>query len=249
MPGKKLLIVDDDPFFVKILTTAFTFEGFDVCSAENGEEAFLKAQSEKPHLIIMDVMMPKVSGYEATQKIRENLGTRNIPVIVVSGKAGMEEFFSDIPKVTFLHKTFQVKQLVDRVNSLIGNPHAKQQKHALLAGVGDLEVNSIRDLLIRHHFQVAVVLNEKEAITALKKNPPEIIFCQFWEDATVLDPLKITQELLSQPEFASIPFYVYCKGPLLLDAMKHFKPDKILVYREISELLRHVEGALEKVKA
>ena len=246
MSGKKLLIVDDDPSYVKILTTVFLSEGFDVCSAGDGEEAFLKAKNEKPHLIIMDVMMPKASGYEATQKIRKDPETRNIPVIIISGKAGMEEFFSDISGVTFMHKSFEMKQLIKKVESLIGSPHAKRLRHALLAGVGVLEVKSVQDLLIRHHFQVTMALNENEAIATVKKSQPEIIFCEFWEDAVILDPLKIAQALLSQPALAAIPFYVYCKESLLLEAMKHFSRHKILIYKEIRDLSHQVEDLLKK---
>ena len=117
---KKILVVDDEPFFVEVLTTRLVASGFDVCSARNGEEAFTMAKREKPLLIIMDVMMPQTSGFEAMQKIRQCRETQKIPAIIFSGKAGMKDFFEDIPDVDFLHKPFDFKLLLDRVEALIG---------------------------------------------------------------------------------------------------------------------------------
>ena len=243
MPGKKILIADDDPSIIAILTERLNTEGFEVCSARNGEEAIAKARSEKPALIIMDVMMPKISGYEAMQKIRENPETKNIPAIVFSGKAGMKDFFSDMSDVEFLLKPFDLKNLVDRVNVLLGISRvgAVRVKHVILAGVEDLVVNKIKDLLLRHNFQVLVVLNEAEAVTLAKKFQPDMIVCQLWEDDKILDPCKISQELLLDPAISKIPFYVYCKEALALQAMKNYKQERIITYKEGSDLLKKLE--------
>ena len=247
MPGKKILVVDDEPFFVEVLTSRLTSEGYEVCSARNGEEAILKARSEKPLLIIMDVMMPMTSGFEAMQKIRQDPGTKNIPAIIFSGKAGMKDFFEDISGVEFLHKPFDFKILIDRVEALIGSSlgRAERPRHAVLAGVEDFTVNKIRDFLIQRHFQVLVVLNENEAVALSKKFRPDMIFCQYWEDEKLLDPRRIAQELLAHPAISKTPLYIYCKEALSLEAMKHFKPERMLVYNESSDLLRKLEALVQ----
>jgi CheY-like chemotaxis protein len=248
MLGKKILVVDDDPCIVELLTDRFESEGFEVCSARNGEEAFAKAKSEKPLVIIMDVMMPIMSGFEAMQKIRLDPETKNIPAIIFSGKASMKDFFSGMLGVDFIHKPFDFKILVSRVEVLSGRAQqrANQPKCVVLAGVEDLLVSRIGNLLKAHHFEVFTALNEANAVQLIKSLHPAIILCQLWEDETILDPRKIAQELLPQPTLVSIPFYVYCKEALSLEAMKHFKTDKIVTYKESSDLLRAVEGLVKK---
>jgi CheY-like chemotaxis protein len=243
MSGKKILIVDDEPFFLEVLTARLTSEGYEVVSAKNGEEAIAKARSEKPLLIIMDVMMPQTSGFEAMQKIRQGPETKKIPAIIFSGKAGMKDFFADFPGIEFLHKPFDFKLLMARVGALIGDGSggAGRTKHAVLVGVEDLVVNKLRDLLTLHHFQTHLALNEDDAVVLSKKFQPGMILCQLWEDEKVLDPRKIARELLLQPGLAAIPFYVYCKEALSLEAMKHFKMGQIITYKETRDLLSKVE--------
>ena len=86
MPIKNILVVDDSPteryFTVDILTRA----GYHVTSANNGEEGISKARSERPDLILMDVVMPGLNGYQATRTLTRDESTSNIPVIVCTSK-------------------------------------------------------------------------------------------------------------------------------------------------------------------
>ena len=115
MPGKKILVVDDSADIVNLLTLKLALKGFEVCSARNGVEAVKKAKSEKPLAIIMDVMMPEMSGFEALQELRDFPGTQNIPVIIISAKDSMKDFFSNVAGVEFMSKPFDLEQLANRV--------------------------------------------------------------------------------------------------------------------------------------
>ena len=68
----------------------------------------------------MDVMMPQTSGFEAMQKIRQEPGTRHIPAIIFSGKAGMKDFFEDISGVEFIPKTYEPQELLNKINLVLG---------------------------------------------------------------------------------------------------------------------------------
>ena len=86
MPVKKILVVDDSPterFFVVDLLTK---NGYQVVIAENGEEGIAKAKAEKPDLILMDVVMPGLNGYQATRTLTRDDETKGIPVIVCTTK-------------------------------------------------------------------------------------------------------------------------------------------------------------------
>ncbi|GAB4060740.1 response regulator [Uliginosibacterium sediminicola] len=86
MPIKKILVVDDSPTERFALTEFLSHNGFTVVTAENGEEGVAKAKSEQPDLILMDVVMPGINGYQATRTISRDEQTRSIPVIMTTSK-------------------------------------------------------------------------------------------------------------------------------------------------------------------
>ena len=80
----EILAVDDDAAIVNILETTLTQAGYTVRTARDGDEACRLAEMQKPHLIIMDVMMPRCSGLLATMRIRQHC---NVPILMLSAKA------------------------------------------------------------------------------------------------------------------------------------------------------------------
>lgn len=86
MPIKKILVVDDSPTERFALTEFLSKKGFSVVTAENGEDGVVKAKAEKPDLILMDVVMPGINGYQATRTISRDDTTRAIPIIMTTSK-------------------------------------------------------------------------------------------------------------------------------------------------------------------
>ncbi|MDQ5877996.1 MAG: twitching motility two-component system response regulator PilH [Pseudomonadota bacterium] len=86
MPVKKILVVDDSPTERHFMVDLLTKNGFQVVTAESGEEGVVKAKAEKPDLIIMDVVMPGLNGYQATRTITRDEDTKNIPVLMCTTK-------------------------------------------------------------------------------------------------------------------------------------------------------------------
>ncbi|MBN8453436.1 MAG: response regulator [Candidatus Accumulibacter sp.] len=83
---RKILVVDDSPTERYVLNELLTSNGYQVITAENGEEGIAKARSELPDLILMDVVMPGLNGYQATRTLTRDPATRSIPVIVCTTK-------------------------------------------------------------------------------------------------------------------------------------------------------------------
>lgn len=81
---KKILIVEDDPILLKIYTAKFSKNGYEVVAASGGEEGIRKVGEEKPDLVIVDLMMPKVDGVEVLRKLKSNEETKNIPVAILT---------------------------------------------------------------------------------------------------------------------------------------------------------------------
>lgn len=84
MANPKILVVDDEPDVVDLLQRTLKSEGFDVAAAYDGIGALDLASTERPDLILLDIMMPMMSGYEVCEQIKSNPVTRDIPVICVS---------------------------------------------------------------------------------------------------------------------------------------------------------------------
>jgi len=91
----KILIIDDEKDMRVYLGTLFRKAGYEIESAENGEEGFERAKTFQPNLITLDVMMPKKSGLKAYAELRTAPETKDIPVIVLTGLTKQEDFFGE----------------------------------------------------------------------------------------------------------------------------------------------------------
>ncbi len=86
MPISKVMVVDDSPTERHFLSEILTKQGYQVIMAESGEEAMEKAKVQKPDLILMDVVMPGLNGFQATRAITKDDATKHIPVIMCTSK-------------------------------------------------------------------------------------------------------------------------------------------------------------------
>ena len=86
MTIRKILVVDDSPTECHVLAALLTGSGYEVITAESGEEGIAKARSELPDLVLMDVVMPGLNGYQATRTLTRDPVTKDIPVIVCTSK-------------------------------------------------------------------------------------------------------------------------------------------------------------------
>ena len=119
MTNKKILIVEDDRDFFWILKQTFSSEGFFVVTAQNGEEGVAAAEKEKPDLILMDILMPKMDGIETAKKLQEAKNTAPI-IFLTNMKDGehISKAMEAVPKTEYIIKSdLSVNEVVDRVKS------------------------------------------------------------------------------------------------------------------------------------
>jgi DNA-binding response OmpR family regulator len=126
MAPATVLVVDDDPVILKLLEVNFEMEGFQVVRAADGAEGLERAREVLPDIVVLDVMMPRMTGYEVAKALREDGHTAHIPIIFVTARAqssdvekGMELGVED-----YVTKPFDPLELIDRVNSLLARSQA-----------------------------------------------------------------------------------------------------------------------------
>jgi DNA-binding response OmpR family regulator len=117
----KILIAEDEHDIRELITFTLKFAGYDVVAVPNGQEAVEAAAREIPDLILMDVRMPIMTGYEACQKIKENPDVKDIPVVFLSAKGQEAEIQTglDVGATEYLLKPFAPNELTDRVQALL----------------------------------------------------------------------------------------------------------------------------------
>ncbi len=120
MPVKKILVVDDSPTDRQYMLETLAKRGFQVVTAESGEDAIFKAKAELPDLILMDVVMPGLNGYQATRQITRDDATKHIPVIMCTSKGadtdkiwGMRQGAND-----YIVKPIDAAQLLAKIAQL-----------------------------------------------------------------------------------------------------------------------------------
>jgi two-component system, OmpR family, alkaline phosphatase synthesis response regulator PhoP len=120
--AKKILICDDEPYVTESLSYLVKREGYQVMTAEDGEDGFNKAKEILPDLIFLDVMMPKKSGFEVCEELKKDERTKGIYIIILTARG--EEFDEKRAKEAgadeYITKPFSPRQLSEKIHGILG---------------------------------------------------------------------------------------------------------------------------------
>ena len=119
--SKKVLIADDEPTIVISLEFLLQREGFDVLVAVDGEEALAKARADRPDLVLLDVMMPKMNGFDVCQALRADAQLAGMRIVMLTAKGRETEVSKGLGlgADAYVTKPFSTKELVAQVRSLL----------------------------------------------------------------------------------------------------------------------------------
>jgi CheY-like chemotaxis protein len=117
----KILVVDDEEHIVMILKDSLEFSGFQVVTAYNGEEALESVEKNRPDLIVLDIGMPKLDGWEVCRRLKGSEATKQIPIIILTAYAQMsdQKKGAALGAERFVSKPCDLTYLVEEINALL----------------------------------------------------------------------------------------------------------------------------------
>lgn len=117
----KILVVDDEPSIVRLMEFILARQGHEMLVAVNGEEALEKVHAHQPDLVLLDIMMPRIDGYEVARTLRADPATAGLPIIMLSAKAQEEDIQKgiDVGVNEYITKPFSPEQLVHIVTEYL----------------------------------------------------------------------------------------------------------------------------------
>lgn len=124
--GQGILVVDDTESIRQLIRINFEIEGFEVLSASDGIEGLKRARTDRPDLVLSDIMMPRLDGLQLLSELRADPATASLPVVLLSAKAQNAEVEQGLAlgASDYVTKPFDPLELIDRVNAVLANPRS-----------------------------------------------------------------------------------------------------------------------------
>lgn len=179
MAKAKILVVDDEEDIRELVELNLSHEGFKVIMCETGEKAIEKAGSELPDLIILDLMLPGMDGFEVCRKLKSDMKTQNIPVVMLTAKSGETDVVTglEVGADDYVTKPFSGKVLTARVRRLLRRADAKSEDKTVLK-IGDLTIDpSRREVLVKN--KAADLTFTEFNILQILARKPGIVFTRY----------------------------------------------------------------------
>ena len=193
------MVVEDEPDIRKLVHYNLAQERFKVIEAEDGEKALKLVQREKPHLIVLDLMLPGLSGLELCRSLRERPETSQIPILMLTAKAGEADRIVGLEMGAddYLTKPFSPRELVARVKAILRRTEM-QSSHPVseVYEKGPLKINfSTYETIVRGK-AVRLTLKEFELLGFLVQNPNRVLsrdqlLDRVWGGEVFVDPRTV----------------------------------------------------------
>ena len=171
----KILLVDDEPDILEIVGYNLSAEGYQVITADNGIKAVKKAKKEKPHLIILDVMMPEIDGIEACEAIRKvpELSSTIITFLTARGEDYSQVAGFDAGADDYITKPIKPKVLISKVKALLRRLKSEDTNQSVIK-IGKLTINRDEYKIILGNEEIILPRKEFELLSLLASKPGKV---------------------------------------------------------------------------
>ena len=174
LANPKILVVEDEPNQVELIEFNLNSEGYEVVVARDGEEALNLAEEENPDLILLDWMLPKVSGIEVCRQLRRSKMTREIPIVMLTARSEESDKIRglDIGADDYITKPYSIKELLARVRAAMRRPSTSVISDQLI--VGKIVVDLQKHIVAIDGLQVNLGPTEYRLLVTLMQSPERV---------------------------------------------------------------------------
>jgi two-component system, OmpR family, alkaline phosphatase synthesis response regulator PhoP len=176
-PAARVLIAEDERDVAELIRYTLAREGFEVMVAANGADALRQAQETRPDLMLLDLMLPQVNGWELCRRLKQDPATRSVPVIMLTARSeeGDKVLGFELGADDYVTKPFSTRELVARVRAVVRRtrpPEVDERRHRIQ--VGDLVVDRQRFEVTVGGRAVALTPKEFELLATLAAEPGRV---------------------------------------------------------------------------
>ena len=122
MSAAKILVIDDEKDVLEVLRLVLSRSGYEVTASSSGMEGLASAQSERPDLVLLDIMMQRMDGWEVLRALKSGAETRDIPVVILSARVEPKDKIRGLQEgaVDYVTKPFAVREILEKVSLILG---------------------------------------------------------------------------------------------------------------------------------
>jgi CheY-like chemotaxis protein len=254
---KRVLVIDDNATLVVVLKDFLEFKGFEVATAESGEEGLEKLSGWKPDLILLDIAMPGMGGIGFLKRIMSGDGVLQYPVLVFTARATTKDFFEAIAVDGFVAKPCDKNELVDRMHEILsreapsaGKKTARAAKTAMICEDQEDLAGRLAEAFRSGGYEVEVVAAGPQLVEKAALCPPSVIVIK--QILPRMNGSAVAWLLHAMPRTQSVPVVLY-DGSVAADeegAAAYRRPDsgvkRYLATEDPAQLLKAANDVLRR---
>lgn len=244
---KKILVVDDEADIREIVRLYLSEEGHSIIEAGNGQEAILKAQTEKPDLIVLDIMMPGINGFEVAKHLKDDPNTQNIPIIILSVLAHDSQFRQGI--LDYISKPFRQDELVNIVRKNLEKINSKASVKTVLVVDDDPDIVDIIAICLKdNQLSPEKAYNGLEALEKAQSKEIDLILLDI--NMPGMNGFEVIKHLKESKKTCDIPIVVLTGTYISEDDKKHGLTLGVAKYLtkpfSADDLVKQISGAFRE---
>jgi response regulator RpfG family c-di-GMP phosphodiesterase len=174
---RRILVADDEPLLRRMYQTYLANEGYEVTSAQDGDEAIERARADAPDLVITDVKMPKTDGYEVCRTLKEDRDTRHVPVVIVSALGGELDVNKGFQSGAneYLTKPLDLEELRERIDSIFRGIETRGRETILVTVPDGVERSALEYGLSQQGFEAIAAAEGEEGLVLARELGPSMV--------------------------------------------------------------------------
>ncbi|MBF0226109.1 MAG: response regulator [Desulfobacterales bacterium] len=208
MAKQRILIIDDSDMMRKAIKKSIISENIDIVEANDGYKGYELVLKEKFDLVVTDIDMPQLNGFELCKQIKNNHATRSTPVVMLSSMDSDEEVEKGFQAgaTAYILKQEAKDTLKESINEILSNHLLKKNKLIMLVDDSTLIRKLIKEALEEVGFRVVMAENGRQALSLINIQTPDVVISDI--DMPIMTGIEFFESLRSIPEYSTIPFVV-----------------------------------------